>query len=499
MALRLIDFALLAAIALALAAAPLSKVEESFNLQACHDLLRHGPARLLRFDHLAFPGVVPRTFVGPLALSALAAPVVALAEWLAARGDGLAGQLVVRAALGLASWGALARVRAALETEFGARTAALFTLVSACQFHLPFYASRTLPNTFALVLCNLALAAYVARRWREMVVWYALAIALFRADVVVLFAPLMLLCWASGEVPVARSVALGSAVGLAAIAASVVIDSYFWRRWLWPEGEVLFFNTVLNRSSDWGVSPPLWYFTRALPMALGPTCAVLPLAAYLEPRVWRYLLPATCFVALYSLLPHKELRFVFPALPCANIAIACGLDALLGPAQALGKKSDDSATRPARPPRRLARVVVVCGLLAASAALAGGLLYVPSFNYPGGVALLRANAYLLESGAAPRALLHIDAAAAMSGVSLFLADGRVRTTKQEGLDALGLRRLGATHLLTANATVPGYRLVWAQDGFDRTALQTRACPALLPVCVRVVLADKVFFHEADGV
>ena len=60
---------------------PYTKVEESFNIQATHDILVTGvpfanSTQVLKtsYDHVSFPGSVPRTFVGALALAGLSGP-----------------------------------------------------------------------------------------------------------------------------------------------------------------------------------------------------------------------------------------------------------------------------------------------------------------------------------------------------------------------------------------------------------------------------------------
>lgn len=63
--------------------APYTKVEESFNVQAVHDLLTYGIPRYnvseqfkTQHDHMTFPGAVPRTFIGALVLAGLSRPVL---------------------------------------------------------------------------------------------------------------------------------------------------------------------------------------------------------------------------------------------------------------------------------------------------------------------------------------------------------------------------------------------------------------------------------------
>ena len=153
-----LDALLAATMLLHLFAAPYTKVEESFNMQAMHDFLFHREA-LDSYDHHMFPGVVPRSFLGALLVSAVAAPFHLAAQLAGA--SRFASQYIVRGVLGLLSVGAASSLRAALHDRFGHAASVSYVLLTVAQFHLPFYWSRSLPNTIALVLTTLSFAYWV--------------------------------------------------------------------------------------------------------------------------------------------------------------------------------------------------------------------------------------------------------------------------------------------------------------------------------------------------
>lgn len=144
------DVSLLLSIIFHVLCCPFTKVEESFNMQAVHDFLEFG-TDLKAFDHWLFPGVVPRTFFGAIVLSVLSFPFHALFKTLAIRK--FYSQIAVRCILGVLSWLSYICFRNGIKHKFGIRASRFTLILTSLQFHICFYMSRTLPNTFALLFC----------------------------------------------------------------------------------------------------------------------------------------------------------------------------------------------------------------------------------------------------------------------------------------------------------------------------------------------------------
>ena len=413
--------------AIHLACVPYTKVEESFNIQATHDILSYGlpwtnSSAILadKFDHVAFPGSVPRTFVGALLLAGIVMPFKVI---FGVNAPALQ-QLMVRSVLAVANVAALLSVKGAVDTAFGRTAGRWYVLLQASQFHVMFYASRTLPNMFAFAITTYALGTLVlvkavtsksarsAKRRRLALYLLTVAGIVLRSEIAILLATetayLLLKQRPSLTKEIIPAGLAGASIGLA---TTVSVDSFFWQQFpLWPEWVGFYYNTILGKSSEWGTNPAHFYFLNALPrLLLNPVtylvCIPLALNTQATAKTSQdILVPHLAFMVAYSLLPHKEWRFIIYSVPAFTAVASAGASWIW--------------TRRAKPVlyRGLSALLVLSTLASALASVA--LLYISSLNYPGGHALARLHA-LAAAESNSDIHVYLDNLACQTGVTRF--------------------------------------------------------------------------------
>ncbi|CAO2035977.1 unnamed protein product [Urochloa humidicola] len=448
--------------------APYTKVEESFNVQAMHDILYH-TYHIEKYDHLEFPGVVPRTFIGAFAISILSSPAVFVMHLLHV--PKFYSLVTVRLLLSCVILLSLRLLRVQVKRKFGHQAEVFFVVLTAIQFHLLFYSSRPLPNIFALALVNLAYSFWF--KGSNLCTLQALIVAavVFRCDIILLLGPIGLALLLSRSVSLLEAVKYCASTALICIGFTVLIDSIMWRRILWPEFEVLWFNSVLNRSSEWGTHSIHWYFTSALPRSMLVAYPLCMVGVLLDRRIVPYMLPVFLFVVLYSKLPHKELRFIISSIPMFNVSASLAASRLYNNRKKAGWNL---------------LYILMLGAFFVSLGYSAVTFMASYSNYPGGYALKSLHE---ADSSVKEKMVHIDAFTAMSGVSRFCEkEYPWRYSKEEEISIEEYQERNFTYLLNEHQSISGYKCLFAVDGFSRVKLQTRLPPLSL------VKEPKVFAH-----
>ncbi|KAG2418202.1 hypothetical protein HFD88_001303 [Aspergillus terreus] len=337
----LLLIAIPALVLLHLDVAPYTKVEESFHIQAIHDILAYGiPTQNVsetlksQYDHFTFPGAVPRSFVGAVMLSTLSRPLL----WL---NESVDRQALARSILGLFNALSLLSFASGLQRAFGKPTAIWYLVYQASQFHIIYYASRTLSNMFAFGITTLALRYLLPeplapgvyrKRCRNALCLLTIAGIIYRSELALFLATNTLFLLATRRISIAREIIPAGVIGLlVGLSITVGVDSFFWQQFpLWPELAAFRFNVISGQASAWGTHPWHFYFANAIPrLLLNPVTYLIAIPFGLvqpstRPAVAYLLIPSLAFVAIFSIQPHKEWRFIVYAIPPLTAAAALG-------------------------------------------------------------------------------------------------------------------------------------------------------------------------------
>lgn len=257
------------------------------------------------------------------------------------------------------------------------------------------------------------------------------AIVIFRSELLLLLGSHSLWLLLKPEtldakVRLIRTVLLPAIVagGLIGLLLTVTIDSYFWQSnsLLWPELSAFLSNIFPTNDSEgasaWGTQPFYWYLLVALPRLLMNQVFMIDLL-FISPTTWQdirvldNLIPSYSYLLLYSILPHKETRFLFPIVPSLTLVAAMTCARLTIDAK---KRFSSQA------------LLYIAAISVGVVALISHAILLPlsALNYPGGYALEALHVYhqsAEQSGVQPALStvnVHLTNLALQSGVTRFL-------------------------------------------------------------------------------
>ncbi|ORY32271.1 Alg9-like mannosyltransferase family-domain-containing protein [Naematelia encephala] len=436
--------------------APYTKVEESFTLHAVHDVLKYGlrAEHLHLWDHVEFPGAVPRSFIPAIVLGILSYPFAAIGVATGIIRTTIHVQILVRLVLASIHSIALNHLSRTLRSRYPASVRRWWLIFTLTQFHTMYYAGRTIPNflayPFVVLFISLVLRANsksapskVSNKRRFYAIGILTAVAsIVRLEIALFLLPNVLALVFLKRIPLHVALIFGALGGLGAV---YMTNDYKYTQWrptlghpsfpfkspyqlVWPELSGLWYNIVQGKSADWGTSPRHHYLFNALPKICGPACLLLLVGtawqifesvlsqgregerrksllpeSYLE--TWEYFsLGTIALVVGMSFVGHKEWRFVVYAVPVINMIAASVASA--------------AWHFPHRLSRRFFRLGLV-GLVAIQITFTLFATFLSVHNYPGGEVWQVLEDLQASSNVSSQITIHFTSGPLQTGSTLF--------------------------------------------------------------------------------
>ncbi|KAJ8029122.1 GPI mannosyltransferase 3 [Holothuria leucospilota] len=210
--------------------------------------------------------------------------------------------------------------------------AAWWTLFCYLSSWFAFYtATRTLTNTMETVCTTVGILCYpwhghLSRNRGEIrfCFMFAALACVIRPTAAIIWFPLALWYLVKTERKMVTILQDFLPIGSLVLCCSILIDRFFYGKWVFVQYNFLEFNVLHDMGSFYGSHPWHWYLTQGLPVILG---AHLPLVMLGVKETGRKLLSMKLLIFwvifVYSFLSHKEFRFILPVLPMCMLF--CGL------------------------------------------------------------------------------------------------------------------------------------------------------------------------------
>ncbi|XP_037116887.1 GPI mannosyltransferase 3-like [Syngnathus acus] len=193
-----------------------------------------------------------------------------------------------------------------------------------CSWFTWYCCSRTLSNSVeatitCLALCYFPLPGSKTHSSKKYLSLVALA-AIVRPTALILWLPLLIYHFWQEDNKLRLVVHNYIPIGALAIVIPTIIDSIFYEKWVFVHFNFLKVNVLDGLASYFGTHPWHWYLTQGFPVIIGPHLPFFLFGCFLAFRRYKILLVAIAWtIGAYSLLPHKEFRFIYPVLPFCMI------------------------------------------------------------------------------------------------------------------------------------------------------------------------------------